>query len=318
MVLRSPKLAGLTLTELNPDHAAAAAGSVDQLTADLARLLSRSSLQRADEPHPGLTSTSSAHAERQMRPGALRPARAPTSSRYPHPTSRAHLSDFRLGTLAQLPGSASSRTRSARPGLWPTSIASSASSGSARTRCRRVSALATYKATSIHTSGSPSPGRTPCSVSRARTALEVTTSCGRTSFFCAQRAIRVAARRPRGARVGRGRSACDRPRTTSRAGADVAAARSTSVARRGIGVGIKEPRGLMRPAWLLSSREGRRPVGCRFQLLDLGDVDLRPRAARSARNVLFSRRRATVTCSGSTDGDCCVPIGMPSDSLSPA
>jgi arginase len=41
VVLRSPRLAGLTLTELNPDHAAAAAGSVDRLTADLARLLSQ-------------------------------------------------------------------------------------------------------------------------------------------------------------------------------------------------------------------------------------------------------------------------------------
>ena len=41
VVLRSPRLAGLTLTELNPDHAAAAPGSVDRLTADLARLLSR-------------------------------------------------------------------------------------------------------------------------------------------------------------------------------------------------------------------------------------------------------------------------------------
>ena len=40
-VLRSPRLAGLTLTELNPDHAAAAAGSLDRLTADLARLLSQ-------------------------------------------------------------------------------------------------------------------------------------------------------------------------------------------------------------------------------------------------------------------------------------
>jgi arginase len=39
VVLQSPRLAGLTLTELNPDHAAAAAGSVDRLTADLARLL---------------------------------------------------------------------------------------------------------------------------------------------------------------------------------------------------------------------------------------------------------------------------------------
>ena len=41
VVLRSPRLAGLTLTELNPAHAAAAAGSVDRLTADLARLLSQ-------------------------------------------------------------------------------------------------------------------------------------------------------------------------------------------------------------------------------------------------------------------------------------
>jgi arginase len=41
VVLRSPRLAGLTLTELNPDHAAAVAGSVDRLTADLARLLSQ-------------------------------------------------------------------------------------------------------------------------------------------------------------------------------------------------------------------------------------------------------------------------------------
>lgn len=41
VVLRSPRLAGLTLTELNPDHAAAATGSVDRLTADLARLLSQ-------------------------------------------------------------------------------------------------------------------------------------------------------------------------------------------------------------------------------------------------------------------------------------
>ena len=41
VVLRSPRLAGLTLTELNPDHAAAAAGSVDRLAADLARLLSQ-------------------------------------------------------------------------------------------------------------------------------------------------------------------------------------------------------------------------------------------------------------------------------------
>jgi arginase len=41
VVLRSPRLAGLTLTELNPDHAAAAAGSVDRLTADLALLLSQ-------------------------------------------------------------------------------------------------------------------------------------------------------------------------------------------------------------------------------------------------------------------------------------
>jgi arginase len=41
VVLRSSRLAGLTLTELNPDHAAAAAGSVDRLTADLARLLSQ-------------------------------------------------------------------------------------------------------------------------------------------------------------------------------------------------------------------------------------------------------------------------------------
>lgn len=41
VILRSPRLAGLTLTELNPDHAAAATGSVDRLTADLARLLSQ-------------------------------------------------------------------------------------------------------------------------------------------------------------------------------------------------------------------------------------------------------------------------------------
>jgi arginase len=41
VVLRSPRLAGLTLTELNPDHAAAAPGSVDRLSADLARLLSQ-------------------------------------------------------------------------------------------------------------------------------------------------------------------------------------------------------------------------------------------------------------------------------------
>jgi arginase len=41
VVLRSPRLAGLTLTELNPDHAAGAAGSIDRLTADLARLLSQ-------------------------------------------------------------------------------------------------------------------------------------------------------------------------------------------------------------------------------------------------------------------------------------
>jgi arginase len=41
VVLRSPRLAGLTLTELNPEHAAAAAGSVDRLTAHLARLLSQ-------------------------------------------------------------------------------------------------------------------------------------------------------------------------------------------------------------------------------------------------------------------------------------
>ncbi len=41
VILRSPKLVGLTLTELNPDHAAATAGSVHRLTADLARLLSQ-------------------------------------------------------------------------------------------------------------------------------------------------------------------------------------------------------------------------------------------------------------------------------------
>ena len=41
VLLRSPRLAGLTLTELNPDHAAAATGSVDRLAADLARLLSQ-------------------------------------------------------------------------------------------------------------------------------------------------------------------------------------------------------------------------------------------------------------------------------------
>ena len=41
VILRSPRLAGFTLTELNPDHAAAATGSVDRLTADLARLLAQ-------------------------------------------------------------------------------------------------------------------------------------------------------------------------------------------------------------------------------------------------------------------------------------
>jgi arginase len=40
VLVRSPGLAGLTVTELNPEHAAAAPGSIERLAGDLARLLS--------------------------------------------------------------------------------------------------------------------------------------------------------------------------------------------------------------------------------------------------------------------------------------
>ena len=74
-----------------------------------------------------------------------------------------------------------------------------APAGSSRSRASNSEPEAWYSPSSTWVSGSPSAVRTAASVARVRTAVEQRTSSGRTSWSDAQRAIRLAAFRPRGA-----------------------------------------------------------------------------------------------------------------------